>query len=84
MSFRKEKLTELALLKEWWSLLRAGHSCEQIKFSNNRIYINDQLHGEVINLVLKYSFLSSASTSSVQSTVTSHPQQPQHQDHQLP
>ena len=44
-----ERTTESTLLKERWSLIQAGHDRKRIKISNNRIYLDSQLFGEVID-----------------------------------
>ena len=44
-----ERTTESTLLKERWSLIQAGYDRKRIKISNNRIYLDSQLFGEVID-----------------------------------
>ena len=44
-----EHTTESTLLKERWSLIQAGYDRKRIKISNNRIYLDSQLFGEVID-----------------------------------
>jgi len=70
----QEKKVESALLKECWSLIQNGHNCTQIKLSNNRIFVNGHLYGEVTNGELKCSSLPLNSTS--QQTDASNLQQP--------
>ena len=48
----QERETELALLKERWSLIKGGLDHKQIRLSNSHIYINNRLHGEVVIAVL--------------------------------
>ena len=75
----QERAIESVLLKERWSLIKAGHNRKQIKLSNNRIFVNNQLHGEVINAVFKYSS-STASNSSAQPMDITHTKQPRSQE----
>ena len=49
----EERKIESILLKERWSLIQIGHNRKQIKLSSNRIFVNNQLYGEVINSVFK-------------------------------
>ena len=56
----QERATESTLLKERWSLIKGGLDRKQIKLSNNRIYVNNRLHGEVFNAVFTQSSLTSA------------------------
>ena len=44
-----ERTTESTLLKERWSLIQADYDRKRIKISNNRIYLDSQLFGEVID-----------------------------------
>ena len=46
----EERTTESTLLRERWSLIQAGNDRKKIKISNNRIYLNNQLFGEVVDL----------------------------------
>jgi len=74
----EERVIEAALLKERWTLIKAGHNRKQIKLSNNRIFVNNRLHGEVINAVFKRS--SSSSATSVQPMDVTHTSQSQQQE----
>ena len=44
-----ERTIESTLLGERWSLIQAGHDRKRIKISNNRIYLDSKLFGEVID-----------------------------------
>ena len=72
-----ERATESILLKERWSLIQLGHSRKSIKINSQRgcIYLNNKMHGSVINSQFQCSIQSSPSSTSV-----SHPQ---HMEHQL-
>jgi len=74
----EERKIESALLKECWSLIQGGLDRKHIRLANNRIFVNGQLHGEMVNSVFKrYS-----STVSVQPMDQQPSQAPlQHQEH---
>ena len=44
-----ERTTESTLLRERWSLIQAGYDRKRIKINNNRIYLDSQFFGEVID-----------------------------------
>ena len=45
----EERANEVILLKERWSLIQSGVERGLIKIYNSRLYINGDLHSEVIN-----------------------------------
>ena len=57
-----ERHTESVLLKERWSLIQAGCDRKKIKIRSSKIFVNNKLHGEVINSVLVLSQPSSQET----------------------
>jgi len=71
----QERAIESVLLKERWTLIEGGHNRKQIKLSNNRIYINNQLHGEVVNGVFKRSSCSSAKQTQPMDTTHTKPEE---------
>ena len=44
-----ERAKESLLLKERWKLIQAGYDCRQIKLSNNSLYVDHQLFGEIVD-----------------------------------
>jgi len=44
-----ECTTESILLGEQWSLIQAGYDHKRIKISNNHIYLNNQLFGDIVD-----------------------------------
>ena len=54
-----ERQTESILLKERWSLIQAGHERKNIKLRGSKIFVNNKLHGEVIDSSLVLSQTSS-------------------------
>ena len=44
-----EHAKESLLLKERWKLIQAGYDCRQIKLSNNSLYVDHQLFGEIVD-----------------------------------
>lgn len=77
----QERAIESVLLKERWTLIKGGQNRRQIKLGNNRLYVNNQLYGEVVNGVFTRSSISSAKPAkTAQPMDTTHTQEPQPQE----
>ena len=46
---REERLTQSVLLKERWSLIQSGIERKDIRIRSNKIFVKNQVHGQVIN-----------------------------------
>ena len=46
---REERHIESLLLKERWSLMQSGRDRRAIKIRSNKIFVNNRLHGQVVN-----------------------------------
>ena len=46
---REQRLLESILMKERWGLIQSGVARKSIKIRNTRLFVNNKLHGQVIN-----------------------------------
>ena len=46
---KEERLREQLLLKERWGLITSGTDRKHIKIRGNKLLVNNQIYGEVIN-----------------------------------
>jgi len=47
---KEEKLREQLLLKERWSLISSGTDKKHIRIRGTKLYVKNQIHGEIIDL----------------------------------
>ena len=61
---KEEKLREQLLLKERWSLISSGTDKKHIKICGTKIYVKNQIHGELVDSTFASKSRSDASNTS--------------------